>query len=104
MGDRPRVAAAGVAVWNPSFDVTPAALVTGGIITEVGMVKRRVGEDGGVSFDVKAAVELGVLPMVVVVLEQAISDSPRSTHGLIMQTWIKHAVYCGPSRKNMETR
>lgn len=42
-----RVAAAGVDVWNPSFDVTPADLVTGGIITERGMVPRK-----GAGFDV----------------------------------------------------
>ena len=60
LGARPRVAAAGVAVWNPSFDVTPSSLITGGIITEVGLVKRVVGGDGAVSFDVAAAVEAGV--------------------------------------------
>ena len=32
-----RVAAAGIACWNPAFDVTPAALITG-IITEKGVV------------------------------------------------------------------
>jgi 5-methylthioribose kinase len=57
---RPRVAATGVAVWNPSFDVTPAALITGGIVTEVGLVKRVVGGDGEVAFDVAAAVAAGV--------------------------------------------
>jgi len=35
---RRRVAAEGVAVFNPAFDVTPAELVTG-IITEVGVVR-----------------------------------------------------------------
>ena len=25
--------------WNPAFDVTPAALITGGIITEKGVVQ-----------------------------------------------------------------
>ena len=38
-----RVAAEGVRVWNPSFDVTPADLITGGIITEKGMVPRKEG-------------------------------------------------------------
>jgi len=56
---RPRVAATGVAVWNPSFDVTPASLVTGGIITEIGLVRRRVDGDGRVRFDVVDAVEAG---------------------------------------------
>jgi len=59
-GDKPRVAATGVAVWNPSFDVTPAALITGGIITEIGTVRRVVGGDGEISFDVKAAVKVGI--------------------------------------------
>lgn len=34
-----RVAAAGISVWNPSFDVTPAALITG-IITEDCVLRR----------------------------------------------------------------
>lgn len=33
------VAADGIGVWNPAFDVTPAALVDG-IITEVGVVEK----------------------------------------------------------------
>ena len=28
----------GIPVWNPAFDVTPADLITGGIITEHGVV------------------------------------------------------------------
>ena len=28
---------AGINVWNPAFDVTPAALITGGIVTEFGV-------------------------------------------------------------------
>jgi methylthioribose-1-phosphate isomerase len=28
----------GVQCWNPSFDVTPADLITGGIITEHGVI------------------------------------------------------------------
>lgn len=28
---------AGVEVWNPAFDVTPHQLITGGIITELGV-------------------------------------------------------------------
>ncbi|CAG0913526.1 unnamed protein product [Notodromas monacha] len=32
-----RIAAPGIGVWNPAFDVTPAALITGGIITEKGV-------------------------------------------------------------------
>lgn len=32
-----RIAAEGIGVWNPAFDVTPAKLITGGIITERGV-------------------------------------------------------------------
>lgn len=32
-----RVAAEGIGCWNPAFDVTPAALITGGIVTEKGI-------------------------------------------------------------------
>lgn len=32
-----RIAAEGVGCWNPAFDVTPAALITGGIVTERGV-------------------------------------------------------------------
>lgn len=34
-----RVAAEGIGVWNPSFDVTPAALIDG-IITEAGVIRK----------------------------------------------------------------
>ncbi|XP_068223709.1 methylthioribose-1-phosphate isomerase [Palaemon carinicauda] len=34
-----RIAAPGISCWNPAFDVTPAALVTGGIVTELGVFK-----------------------------------------------------------------
>ena len=30
---------AGIDVWNPAFDVTPAKLITGGIITEFGVLQ-----------------------------------------------------------------
>ena len=32
-----RVAAPGIECWNPAFDVTPAELISGGIITERGV-------------------------------------------------------------------
>ncbi|XP_004635691.1 methylthioribose-1-phosphate isomerase, partial [Octodon degus] len=32
-----RIAAPGIEVWNPAFDVTPHDLITGGIITELGV-------------------------------------------------------------------
>ena len=32
-----RVAAEGIGCWNPAFDVTPAQLITGGVITERGV-------------------------------------------------------------------
>ena len=35
-----RIAPEGIDVWNPSFDVTPAALVTGGIVTELGTIQK----------------------------------------------------------------
>ncbi|XP_071795837.1 methylthioribose-1-phosphate isomerase-like [Asterias amurensis] len=34
-----QIAADGIGVWNPAFDVTPAELITGGIITEFGVFK-----------------------------------------------------------------
>ena len=34
-----RIAASGIGCWNPAFDVTPAELITGGIITEKGVFK-----------------------------------------------------------------
>lgn len=34
-----QVAPEGIVVWNPGFDVTPAALITGGIITEKGVIR-----------------------------------------------------------------
>nr|SVE83733.1 EOG090X08IP [Daphnia pulex] len=34
-----RTAAAGINCWNPGFDVTPAELITGGIVTEKGVFK-----------------------------------------------------------------
>ena len=37
-----RIAAEGIGVWNPSFDVTPAELITG-IITEHGVISRDIG-------------------------------------------------------------
>jgi S-methyl-5-thioribose-1-phosphate isomerase len=39
-------APASIQVWNPSFDVTPAALITGGIITEHGVITKS-SEDTG---------------------------------------------------------
>lgn len=35
--DGKRVAAEGIGCWNPAFDVTPAGLITGGIVTERGV-------------------------------------------------------------------
>ncbi|XP_065275690.1 methylthioribose-1-phosphate isomerase-like [Emys orbicularis] len=34
-----RIAAPGIGVWNPAFDVTPHELITGGIITELGVFR-----------------------------------------------------------------
>jgi methylthioribose-1-phosphate isomerase len=41
------IAAEGIDVWNPAFDVTPAELIDG-IVTEVGVVEK--GQDGGFNF------------------------------------------------------
>lgn len=46
------IAAHGIDVWNPAFDVTPASLISG-IVTEVGVVEK--GEDG--KFDLTMAME-----------------------------------------------
>lgn len=32
----------GTVCWNPAFDVTPAELITGGIVTEFGVFKPSV--------------------------------------------------------------
>ncbi|OZJ06217.1 Methylthioribose-1-phosphate isomerase [Bifiguratus adelaidae] len=45
-----RVAANGIGVWNPSFDVTPAQLISA-IVTEVGVVEKAEGSD---VFDMKS--------------------------------------------------
>lgn len=42
------VAAMGIDVWNPAFDVTPASLIDG-VITEKGVVEKS--SDGAFSFD-----------------------------------------------------
>ncbi|XP_022094253.1 methylthioribose-1-phosphate isomerase-like isoform X2 [Acanthaster planci] len=34
-----QIAAEGIGIWNPAFDVTPGSLITGGIITEFGVFK-----------------------------------------------------------------
>lgn len=47
-----RIAAPGIAVWNPAFDVTPASLITA-IITDVGVIRPSTKEDGTPYFDVK---------------------------------------------------
>ena len=49
-----RVAADGIDVWNPSFDVTPAALIAG-IITEKGVVAKTAGGEFAVGKFVAAA-------------------------------------------------
>jgi methylthioribose-1-phosphate isomerase len=38
-----RVAAEGINIWNPAFDVTPAALIDG-IITEVGVAMKDIND------------------------------------------------------------
>ncbi|KAG7168961.1 Methylthioribose-1-phosphate isomerase-like, partial [Homarus americanus] len=34
-----KIASPGISCWNPAFDVTPAELITGGIVTELGIFK-----------------------------------------------------------------
>lgn len=43
-----KIAAEGIDVWNPAFDVTPAELIDG-VITEVGVVEKS--QDGAFHFD-----------------------------------------------------
>lgn len=38
VGDH-QIAPIGMGCWNPAFDVTPADLITGGIVTEIGVFK-----------------------------------------------------------------
>lgn len=47
-----QVAASGISVWNPAFDVTPAAVISA-IITEKGVITK----DGSESFDIKSFTE-----------------------------------------------
>ena len=49
------IAAQGIDVWNPAFDVTPAALIDG-VITEVGVVEKDTG--GAFNFERIFAQEL----------------------------------------------
>jgi methylthioribose-1-phosphate isomerase len=44
-----RIAAPGIGVWNPAFDVTPASLITC-IVTEKGVITKTPGSD---TFDIK---------------------------------------------------
>ncbi|KAJ5123444.1 Methylthioribose-1-phosphate isomerase [Penicillium atrosanguineum] len=46
--DTVRIAAPGINVWNPAFDITPSALIDG-VITEVGVVEK--GPDGQFDMD-----------------------------------------------------
>ncbi|KAG2398671.1 Methylthioribose-1-phosphate isomerase [Vigna angularis] len=48
-----QVAASGISVWNPAFDVTPASLISG-IITEKGVITKTSADD---AFDIKAFVQ-----------------------------------------------
>ncbi|KAK9102419.1 hypothetical protein Sjap_019673 [Stephania japonica] len=47
-----QVAASGISVWNPAFDVTPASLITG-IVTEKGVITK-IGTD---AFDIKGFIQ-----------------------------------------------
>ncbi|CAE8708665.1 unnamed protein product [Polarella glacialis] len=52
-GQTHRLAAPGIGVWNPAFDVTPAPLITG-VVTEWGLIGKRGGDSN--SFDVSGSV------------------------------------------------
>lgn len=57
------IAAKGIEVWNPAFDVTPAELIDG-VVTEKGVVEKE--EDGVFHFEsIFEAGDLGVKPMTV---------------------------------------
>jgi len=47
---------AGVNCWNPAFDVTPAELITGGIVTEFGVYRPHELKDALMSTRANAAV------------------------------------------------
>nr|AFK33839.1 unknown [Lotus japonicus] len=48
-----QVAASGISVWNPAFDVTPANIISG-IITEKGVITKSSAAD---AFDIKAFIQ-----------------------------------------------
>lgn len=48
-----QVAASGISVWNPAFDVTPARLITA-IITEKGVIIKKASDE---AFDIKGFIE-----------------------------------------------
>ncbi|KAE9448863.1 hypothetical protein C3L33_19238, partial [Rhododendron williamsianum] len=50
-----QVAASGISVWNPAFDVTPAHMISG-IITEKGVVTKK----GSDTFDIKGFVQKAI--------------------------------------------
>ena len=39
---------AGIDIWNPAFDVTPNALITGGVVTELGVFQMPLDSDKNV--------------------------------------------------------
>ena len=36
---------AGIDIWNPAFDVTPSELITGGVVTELGVFQMPLDSD-----------------------------------------------------------
>ncbi|KAK6941268.1 Initiation factor 2B-related [Dillenia turbinata] len=54
-----QVAASGIPVWNPAFDVTPAKLIAG-IITEKGVITK-----SGDAFDIRSFVQKAAAPLIV---------------------------------------
>ncbi len=48
-----QIAASGIGIWNPSFDVTPASLITG-IITEKGVLTKKINKEFNVEEELKS--------------------------------------------------
>ncbi|KAJ7545978.1 hypothetical protein O6H91_08G019000 [Diphasiastrum complanatum] len=66
-GHGPQIAATGISVWNPAFDVTPAKLITA-IITEKGIICKK---DGCADFDIQAFISGAANPSSSVKVVQA---------------------------------
>ena len=52
---------AGIDIWNPAFDVTPNALITGGVVTELGVFQMPLDSDKNMEKLKKAREEVKVV-------------------------------------------